>query len=61
MTEEELAPFVGRTVAVYNTAGNAVTGILRHADSLDVYHVHSVDGEVPPVAFLPEEIVKIIA
>lgn len=61
MTQDELAPFVGKNVAVYHTAGNAVTGTLRHTEPGDVYHVHSVDGEVPPVPFTCEEIVRVVA
>ena len=61
MTHDELAPFVGKNVAVYHTAGNVVTGTLVHDDPTGPYEVNSVDGEVPPVPLLHEEIVRVVA
>jgi len=61
MTEKELAPFVGKQVAVHHSAGNIVTGVLKRSDPSGPYQVHSADGEVPPVPLLAEEIERIVA
>lgn len=61
MTHDELAPFVGKQVAVYHTAGNVVTGMLVHDDPTGAYQVRSIDGEVPPIPFLRDEIVRVVA
>ncbi|GAC1310984.1 MAG: hypothetical protein NVS2B3_11580 [Vulcanimicrobiaceae bacterium] len=61
MTHQELAPYVGKTVAVHHTAGNIVTGVLLQAGPEGSYNVRSVDGEVPPVPFLHDEIVRVVA
>ncbi len=61
MTEKELAPFVGKQVAVHHSAGNIVTGVLKQSDPSGPYQVHSADGEVPPVPLLAEEIERIVA
>ncbi|GAC1311598.1 MAG: hypothetical protein NVSMB19_26050 [Vulcanimicrobiaceae bacterium] len=61
MTNEELAPFVGKPVAVYHTAGNVVTGTLAQHGATGSYHVTSADGEVPPVPLHADEIERIVA
>ncbi len=61
MTDEELAPFVGKEVAVHHAAGNVVTGTLRHPEPTGPYHVVSSDGEVPPVPLARDEIERIVA
>ncbi len=61
MTDQELAPFVGKQVAVYHTAGSVITGTLERPEPTGPYHVHSVDGEVPTVPLLREEIERIVA
>lgn len=61
MTHEELAPFVGRTVAAHLRGGDVLTGRLRQPDVRGPYEVHSIDGEVPPIVLLSEEIDRIDA
>jgi len=59
MTHAELEPFVGKNVAIHHTAGNVVTGKLEHSDPMGPYHVHSADGEVPPVPLRLDEIISV--
>ena len=61
MTTAEIAPFIGRLVAVHTSASEtAVTGTLEHLGAGgSTYHVVSADGEVPAVVLDATEIVGI--